>query len=128
MKASDLFTQAISQHLESVAATDPLFAVTLQKKNKNIKDCVTYIMNTVQKSGNNAVHHDEVFNMAVHYYDEDDIQPGSPNKARVVVGQTGAVTNQSIVLPVTDKITPKVAEPRKTTKKQFIPENQPSLF
>lgn len=124
MKASDLFTKAISEHLQSLADADPLFAATLRKKNKNITDCVTYILNTVQKSGNNVVHHDEVFNMAVHYYDEDDIKPGSSNKARVVIGKTGSSSKkEAVVIPLSEKIVPK-----KSGNKQIVIQNQPSLF
>jgi len=124
MKASDLFTQAISAHLKSVAAADPLFAVTFKKKNKNIKDCVTYIMNTVKASGCNGFADEEVYNMAVHYYDEDDIVIHAPIKGNVIV-------NHSVASPVTDKNNPKVeakSAPIRTIKKQLIVENQSSLF
>lgn len=85
MKATDSFTKTISDHLQQVAATDPLFAKSLEKPNKNIKECITYILNTVQKSGCNGFEDSEIFGMAIHYYDEDDIQPGKEVKAKVVV-------------------------------------------
>jgi len=124
MKASDAFTKVINSHLQAVAEQDALFAVTLKKPKKNITDCIIYIMNTVKASGCTVVTDDEVFNMAVHYYDEDDITVGAPIKGKVVV-------SGSANIPATDKRTPKVevkVEPKKALKKQFVVENQPSLF
>lgn len=88
MKSTDSFKQTISQHLEGLAATDALFAETLKKENKNIDECVNYILTTVQKSGCNGFTDEEVFGMAVHYYDEDDLKGGKPIKCNVVVNHT----------------------------------------
>ncbi|MBP9481471.1 MAG: hypothetical protein KBF15_08460, partial [Parabacteroides sp.] len=38
------------------------------KPEKNIDDCVTYILNEVKKSGCNGFADDEIYSMAVHYY------------------------------------------------------------
>lgn len=84
MKNTDNFRSAIEILLEAEAFRDPLFAKTLEKKNKNITDCCTYILNTVKASGNNGFTDDEILAMAMHYYDEDDIKVGSPVSARVV--------------------------------------------
>ncbi|MDA6859547.1 Cas9 inhibitor AcrIIA9 family protein, partial [Escherichia coli] len=40
---------------------------------KNIDDCVTYILNYVQKSGCNGFSDGEIYGQAVHYYDENEI-------------------------------------------------------
>lgn len=96
MKSTENFKQVIINHLESVAANDPLFAETLKKENKNIDDCITYILNQVQKSGCNGFDDSEIFNMAIHYYDEDDLKVGKPINARVVV-------NHAVVLTEEDK-------------------------
>jgi hypothetical protein len=76
MKSTESFEKTITAHLELRAMQDPLFAITYKKENKNISDCVTYILNEVQKSGCSAFLPSEIFNMAVHYYDEDDIVVG----------------------------------------------------
>ena len=65
--------------------TDPLFAPNLMKPNKNIEECITYILNEVQKSGCNGFDDDEIFSMAVHYYDEDDIEVGKAVSCQVAV-------------------------------------------
>src|SRR3712207_8456712 len=44
------------------------------KPGKNIEDCIAYIVSEVQKSGCNGFNDDEIYSMAVHYYDEDDIK------------------------------------------------------
>ena len=85
MKSTDNFKKVIQDHLNSVAAKDELFAVTLKKENKNIDECINYILSEVQKSGCNGFADEEIFNMAIHYYDEDDIKNIKPVDARVVV-------------------------------------------
>lgn len=85
MKASPHFKTAIQNHLNGLAANDELFAETLKKPNKNIDDCLTYILNQVQKLGYNGFEDDEIYQMATHYYDEDDIEVGKPISGTVVV-------------------------------------------
>lgn len=85
MKTTDEFKRVIQARLQEMAKTDALFAVTLQKKNKNIDDCCTYILNTVKKSGCNGFADDEIFAMAAHYYDEDSIEVGNKIDCNVVV-------------------------------------------
>ncbi len=69
MKASNHFTRTILTYLELRAESDNLFAESFAKENKNIDDCVTYILNEVQKSGCMGFADDEIYSMAVHYYD-----------------------------------------------------------
>lgn len=85
MKSTAAFKKVIENHLAQLAEKDPLFAETLKKPNKNIDDCITYILNTVQESGCNGFADEEIFNMAVHFYDEDDIKPGDSISCNVVV-------------------------------------------
>ena len=51
MNGTDQFTRTIAEYLNQRAMTDPLFAPNLMKPNKNIEECITYILNEVQKSG-----------------------------------------------------------------------------
>ena len=48
----------------------------------------------MQKSGCNGFSDDEIFGMAVHYYDEDDIKNVKPVNARVVVNHTIELTEE----------------------------------
>ncbi|WP_084359591.1 PcfK-like family protein [Pedobacter cryoconitis] len=121
MKATDNFTKVINAHLHSLAEKDSLFFETLKKPNKNINDCIKYILNTVQKSGCNGFSDEEVFGMAVHYYDEDDIIPGSAINTKVVIKHNSEAIKQSFA---SDNI---IRPVKKVIKKQD-PINQPTLF
>ncbi len=68
MKSTAYFTRTILTYLEQRAETDPLFAKSFAKTDKNIDDCVTYILSEVQRSGCNGFADDEIFSMAMHYY------------------------------------------------------------
>lgn len=94
MKGTAHFTRAIAEYLNQRAMTDPLFAPNLTKPNKSIEDCVTYILNQVQASGCNGFEDDEIYAMAVHYYDEDDIEVGKPISCGVVVNHTIQLTEE----------------------------------
>ena len=59
MKGTEHFTRTIAEYLNQRAMTDPLFAPNLLKPNKNIEECITYILNEVQKSGCNGFDDDD---------------------------------------------------------------------
>lgn len=90
MKATDNFKNIINNYLKSLALKDALFSKTLSKPNKNIEDCITYILNKVKESGCNAFSDEEVFSMAVHYYDEDELNVGNIVKANIIINQPKA--------------------------------------
>ena len=94
MKGTEHFTRTIAEYLNQRAATDPLFAPNLMKPAKNIEECVTYILNEVQKSGCNGFNDDEIYSMAVHYYDEDNIKVGKPVNCRVAVNHVVELTEE----------------------------------
>jgi len=73
MKASNSFKQTIEAHLQEIASKDSVFAEKLQNPNKNIDDCITYILNWVKESGAYGFTDDEIFGQAIHYYDEENI-------------------------------------------------------
>ena len=94
MKPTKDFKNIIKSYLDTRAKEDELFAVSYAKEGKNIDDCITSILNTVQKSGCNGFVDHEIFSMAVHYYDEDSIKIGKPVSARVVVNHTAELTEK----------------------------------
>ena len=94
MKGTEHFTRTIAEYLNQRAMTDPLFAPNLLKPNKNIEECITYILNEVQKSGCNGFDDDEIFSMAVHYYDEDDIEVGKAVSCQVAVNHIVELTEE----------------------------------
>lgn len=97
MKTTDSFKRTIEEHLKFRAFTDPLFAVALKKDGKNIDDCITYILNTVKSSKVEGFEDKEIFNMAVHYYDEDKIKVGtSVSSGTVIVNHQVVLTEEEI--------------------------------
>lgn len=85
MKTTNDFKNTIQVYLDQRAETDVLFSMQYFKPEKNIEECVRYILNQVQKSGCNGFTDDEIYSMAVHYYDEDDIEVGKPISGKIVV-------------------------------------------
>lgn len=85
MKGTENFKRTIQSYLEERAKVDELFAKSYAKPNKNIDDCITFILNEVQKSGCNGFEDDEIFGIAVHYYDEDNLSVGEKISCDVVV-------------------------------------------
>lgn len=97
-KENNPVKNAIKAYLDKRAQEDTLFAASYAKENKSIDECFDYIIGEVRKKGN-AVYmsDDEVFGMAVHYYDEDDIKvsPTPTGALRTATGykeQTGKLT------------------------------------
>ena len=85
MKGTEQFTRTIAEYLNGRAMTDPLFAPNLQKPYKNIEECILYILSEVQRSACNGFADEEIYSMAVHYYDEDDIEVDKVAGCNVVV-------------------------------------------
>lgn len=94
MKTSDAFKKTIREYLEQRAKEDELFAVSYAKENKNIDECCNFILQQVQKSGCNGFNDDEIFGMAVHYYDEDNIKDVKPINCNVVVNHSIELTEE----------------------------------
>ncbi len=135
MKGSNHFKNTIKAYLDQRAETDILFSFQYSKPEKSIDDCVTYILNEVKKSGCNGFHDDEIFNMAVHFYDEDTIEIGeSMNNAHVVVNQFVELTEeekeqarQDAIQKAQDEAYRQLKQPIKKVKKVTL-NPQPSLF
>ena len=60
-KGTEKFKTVIQDYLAKRAESDELFAAQYLKPNKNIEAYITYILNTVQKSGCAGFDDDEVF-------------------------------------------------------------------
>ena len=94
MKVSTHFQTEIQSYLEQRAEYDELFARSYRNPLKNIEDCITYILNYVQKSGCNGFSDDAIFGQAVHYYDETDIEVGKPIDCKVIVNHHVELTEE----------------------------------
>ena len=134
MKATNHFKNTIKAYLDQRAETDVLFSFQYSKPEKNIDECITYILNQVQKSGCNGFADDEIYSMAVHYYDEDNIEIGKSINANVVVNHVVELTSEEreearreAIQRAQDEAYKKMTQPVKKTKKVEI-NPQPSLF
>ena len=137
MKGTQSFQDTIKAYLETMAENDALFAVKYANPSKSLSDCCTYIINQVQKSGCNGFADDEIFGMAVHFYEENEIEVGKPINCRVVVNHTVELTEeekekarQDAITKLRDEEMAKMRRPaqsKKATEKN--PQvQQPSLF
>ena len=94
MKGTEQFTRTIAEYLNGRAMTDPLFAPNLRKPHKNMEECILYILSEVQRSGCNGFADEEIYSMAVHYYDEDDIEVDKVAGCNVVVNHVVELTDE----------------------------------
>ena len=95
MDATRAFKDTIQAYLMERATYDTNFAERFADPKKNINDCVTYILNQVQESGCSGFEDDEIYGMAVHYYQEEDIEVGkSTDNLHVAVNHMVELTDE----------------------------------
>jgi len=94
MKTTPKFKEVIKHHLDILASQEPSFALKYANEKKSLEDCCTYILNTVKRSGINGYADEEIYAMAIHYYDEENIDVGSPISANVVINQKIELTEE----------------------------------
>ena len=134
-KATDYFKQTIQSYLQRRAQEDELFAPRYANPKKNIDDCITFILNYVKQSGCNGFADDEIYSLALHYYDEDDIDIGKPlTNCKVVVNHTielseaeKAEARRQAMQKATDEAYRKITQGKNKTK-QTETTTQSSLF
>ena len=94
MKSTENFKLAMLEHISSMCTQDKEFERKCNNPNKNIDDCVTYILNTVKTSEIQGFTDAEIYSMAVHYYSEEKIDVGSPMECQVIVNHTVELTEE----------------------------------
>ena len=70
-----IFKQTIENYLKVRANADETFAKAFAKEGKSIDECANYIVNMVEETGCIGFADEDIFGMAVDYYDEDNIDP-----------------------------------------------------
>ena len=136
-KGTRAFNDTIKSYLEERAENDALFAVKFANPSKSVEDCVTFIINQVQKSGCNGFEDAEIYGMAIHYYEESEIEVGALPNCQVVVNHMVELTEeereqarQDAINKLRDEEMAKMRrpiQPRKTAEKKAT-NVQPSLF
>lgn len=125
VKGSDAFKNAIIDHLKDTARKDPLFLKTLKKPNKKIDSCIAYILTTVKESGMQGFADEEIFQMARHYYDEDDIKVAPfTTKGMIIMNQQISLTEEEITMAKQEArervISQEMAKMRKKPEKKTV--------
>lgn len=134
MKSTEEFKKVIEAHLQEVAKNDSVFAEKLKDPKKSIDDCVTYILNQVKASGCNGFADEEIFGIAIHYYDEKDVKPGSKVNAEVVINHKVELSADEIEKAkkeakdrvIAEEVERLRSKPNKTKKEE--PKVEPTLF
>ena len=73
MKGTETFKKVIKAYLDKRAAEDELFAKDYANPGKNIDDCCDFIISEVKKSGRQGFDDDEIYGIAIHYYNEEEV-------------------------------------------------------
>ena len=94
MDSIDHFKEDIKGFLDELSEQDESFAKKYWNPKKNIDDCCTYIINQVEATKRKGFSDQEIFGMAVHYFDEENIEIGSPKSCRVVSNRTIELTEE----------------------------------
>ncbi|SFL09134.1 PcfK-like protein [Porphyromonadaceae bacterium KH3CP3RA] len=135
MKTTNHFRNTIKAYLDQRAETDVLFSFQYSKPEKNIDDCINYILNTVYESGENGFTDDEIYSMAIHYYDKDNIKLGEKIDAHVVVNHRVQLTEEEKEQARKDAIRKlqeqeynRMKQPVKKAKRVELKPQQPTLF
>ncbi len=89
-----LFEETIKAYLDERAETDLGFSLRYMKKNKSIEECCRYICEEVQKTGRMGFADAEIYGMAIHYYDEDDLKVGEKVDCKVIVNREIQLTEE----------------------------------
>lgn len=93
-QVSKSFQDTIKAYLDKRAQEDSLFAQSYAKEGKSIEECCNYIIQEVKKMKVAGLSDDEVFGLAVHYYDEDNLGEIKASNCKVVVNHTVELTEE----------------------------------
>ena len=136
-KGTQAFQDTIAQYLMARAEQDPMVAVKLANPSKTMEQCCAYIIGEVKKSGCCGFADDEIFGMAMHYWEESEIEVGNPINCQVVVNHTVELTEEEKEQARQDAINrlrdEEMAKMRRPSQSKKATENkpqveQPSLF
>lgn len=127
-KSDNSLIKRIGEYLLERAKVDPSIANNIRKDKKSLNECLIYIKDEIYKKAKEEGHTDYacgdgeiILNLAVHYYDEDDIvvQPKANYKVKTITKSNAKEAVQQHIY-----------ESKKTKKplKKDVVEGQESLF
>lgn len=88
MTTTSDFSKVIECYLLDKAQKEPEFKTKFEAKDKNISDCITYILNVVKSTGCQGFTDEEVYQMAINYYTIKDVEVGKRFDAKAVVNHS----------------------------------------
>ena len=123
-QGTDYFKLTIQNYLDARAREDELFAPRYANPKKNIDDCCTFIINQVRQSGCNGFADEEIYSMALHYYDEEDID----NHTVELTEEEKAEARRNAIRKAESEAYAKLAKAKSKPKKIEDNKLMPSLF
>jgi len=95
-QAMNIFEQTIKTFLDEKAKGDSAFAEKYSNKKKSISDCCKFIISEVKKTRRQGFADDEIYGLAIHYYDEEnlDFNPKDADSCKVVVNKEIQLTEE----------------------------------
>lgn len=133
MNATNHFRECMRNYLNNRAKNDALFMQKCRNPKKSLDECIQFIFSEVQKSGCNGFADEEIYSMAVHYFDEEDITIDKIGNCHVVVNHTVELTDEEkaeakerAMKQAQQEAYKKLMEKKQSTKK--VESTQPSLF
>lgn len=105
--------------MEQRAASDPLFAPKFANPKKSVDECCRYILGEARKRGTCVVMDDaEVFGLAVHYYDEENIKIEKVSAVRSVSSSSSS-SSHKVKLTDEEKNAAREAAIKRLTEEQY---------
>lgn len=130
LKATNMWVVRIGNYLKSC---DDLHH-NLEKENKSLDECFRYVLNELANKAKENQHDnvgyvagddEEIYELAVHYYDEDDIEV--PEKLNFRTNANGTAKASELVKKQTTKKEVPKKQPQKV-KKEKVSKDQLSIF
>lgn len=94
MKGTEQFNQTIKAYLDERAKNDELFKVMYEKVNRPIEEITTFIINEVKKSGRCGFADEEIFGLAIHAAETENLEIGKSTNCSVVINRHIELTDQ----------------------------------
>lgn len=87
MKSNDSALAVMQQMLQERCIAEPSFAIKMANPSKSMEGAVNYLCSQIQKSGLCVVDDQEVMNILVHYFDENEIEDCGKANCNIVVSK-----------------------------------------
>ena len=87
MKSNESALAVMQQMLQERCIAEPSFAIKMANPSKSMEGAVNYLCSQIQKSGLCVVDDQEVMNILVHYFDENEIEDCGKVNCNIVVSK-----------------------------------------